>query len=134
MVESISWIFIIIPKDSHRPTGTLSHSLCITPPPWYTVGSRQRRSGRYVPCLVPRQTLFLPWQTRPVCRTALRATTLTKTAAVVTPATALVGHAKGDTARSASPAHQAGSGWERSACPSAGKGKLLSPLFPHLIP
>lgn len=134
MVESISWIFILVPKDSHQPTGILSHSSCTPPPPWYTVESMQRRFGKYVPYLIPRQTLFLPWQTWPVCRIALRATTLMKTATVVNPATALVGHVKGDTAHSASPAHQAGSSWERSACPSAGKGKLLNPLFPHLIP
>lgn len=111
---------------------------CLTPcaSPFHhdTVGSRQRSFGRYVPCLIPRQTLLLPWQTRPVCRTALRATTLMKPATVVSPATALAEHAKGGTARSASPAHQAGSSWARSACPSAGKGKLLNPLFPHLIP
>lgn len=37
------------------------------------------------------------------------------------PATAPVEHVKGDTACSASPADQAGSSWERSACLSAGK-------------
>lgn len=38
------------------------------------------------------------------------------------PATALVGHVKEDTVCSVSPADQAGSSWERSACPNAGKG------------
>lgn len=45
-----------------------------------------------------------------------------RTATDVPPATVLVGHVKGDTACNVSPAGQAGSSWERSACPGAGKG------------
>lgn len=46
---------------------------------------------------------------------------LMRTATGVPPATALVGHVKGDTACNVSPASQAGSSWERSACSSAEK-------------
>lgn len=61
------------------------------------------------------------FSTQPACRTALRATMLMRTATGVPPATALVGHVKGDAAHSASPARRAGSSWEKSACRNAGK-------------
>lgn len=59
---------------------------------------------------------------------------LMRTATGVPPATALVGHVKGDTACNVSPASQAGSSWERSACSSAEKGKDLNTLSPHFSP
>lgn len=54
---------------------------------------------------------------------------LMRTATGVPPATALVGHVKGDAAHSASPARRAGSSWEKSACRNAGKGKVLNALL-----
>lgn len=102
-----------------------------------TVHSGEHVEEVWETCAIPdtkTQTLFFPWQTQPVCRTAPKAITLMRTATGVSPATALVGHVKGDIACNASPADQAGSSWERSACPSAGKGKLLGTLLSDLIP
>ena len=134
MVNSISWTFTLAPKDMYQPTSTLSYSSCIPPPPMVHSGEHVQEVWETCVILDTKMDFFLPWQTQPACRTALRATTPMRTATAVCPATALVGRVKGDTACSASPANQAGSSWERSACPSAGKGKVLDTLFPHLIP
>lgn len=135
-IDDLESVSICLPNPgnlrSKTLSTTLSHSSCILPSchgePWRA----QRRFCRHATYLIPKQTLFLPWQTRPVCRTVPRATTLMRTATDVSPATALVGRVKGDTAHSASPATQAHSSWKRSACCSAGKGKALNTCFPRL--